>query len=99
MATAQLGEWENGSIRALLIYDDVTFVVSRLELINEAAQRCRFTGWRDDMPQAVVQALVQPGQTRSFNVNVAAGYRYEPIEREDGVTPAGNVAIRLEYPA
>jgi hypothetical protein len=95
--TARLGEWVNGLIRVEVDYDDVTFAVVVARAINNAPQRCRFSAWRTETPNQVVGLLVNAGQTRTGKPNGSVAYR--PSENPDGVTPASNLEIRLEYPA
>lgn len=96
IVTKLLGEWENGQIRAEVDYDNVTFIVSAARAINNAAQRCRFTCWRSEAPAQAVSFFVNRGQTRTGKPSGTVIYR--PDENPDGVTPAGNLEIRVEYP-
>ena len=94
--TNRLGEWNNGTIRAEVDYDDVTFIVSAARLINASSVRCRFRIWRSENPGQIVSLFVNAGQTRTGKPTGTV--IYHPEDNLDG-TPAGNLEFRVEYPA
>jgi hypothetical protein len=94
--TARLGAWQNETIRAEVDYDDITFIVSAARLINNAPLRCRFSAWRSDNTATIVSINVNAGQTRTGKPQGTV--IYHPEENPDGVTPAGNLEFRVEYP-
>lgn len=93
LVTTRLGEWDNGLISAEIDYDDVTFSISTLRLINHAPYRVRFAAWIDDGPSGGL--FVAAGVTRTFNVGGKAFFM--GTEPTDG-SPAGNVNYRVEWP-
>ena len=96
LVTKRLGGWENELIVASVTYDDVTFAVSQVTITNNALRRCRVTLWRSTAPLQAVTFFVQVGQTRTGKPIGTVEYR--PVENPDGVTPAGNLDFRMEYP-
>ena len=96
IVSTRLGEWHNSLITATVFYDDVTFIVSTVQISNGTQQRCRFTVWRSEEPNQTVSLFLNAGQASSGKP--AGTVLYRPEENIDGVTPAGNIEVRVEFP-
>jgi hypothetical protein len=95
-ATTRLGEWNNGTVFVDVNYDDVTFVVSSVRVVNNSGMRCRFKVWRTGQEQNAIIANLNNNTDQTFKP--AGTVTYRPTENPDGVTPASNLWFRMEVP-